>query len=227
MAEITRIQALARILNLQNISKGIVDITDERLSNLDYLQNVLEQEIECRSDVKEVKVRKQSKLPKKKFDHVKTNKGLVWHIEKLKMLEFIEDNQNIIVLGACGTGKTSLACMIGEEAIKAKLKVYYTTLDSFLEILSEKETSSKKRTQFQYMKECDLIILDDVFYTELSKEKMYLLYRNIIFLSETRSIICISNREISEWPCVTDDKHLMTTFRDRITLGSQILRLGY
>ena len=162
MAEVMKIREIAGVLNLQNVAKGYIDLSDERLSNLDYIQRVFEKEIELRSQNKIKNLTKQSKLPKKEFDYSKVNQGIAWHIEKLKTLEFIEDSQNVIILGKCGSGKTSFVSELGDLAVKSKYKVYYTLIDDFIEIISKRETILKRQKQFQYMKECDLIIVDDV-----------------------------------------------------------------
>ena len=47
----------------------------------------------------------------------------------------------------------------------------------------------------------------------------------INFLKEERSIIYITNRELSEWPQVAEDKHLMETLTQKLTSGSQLIRL--
>jgi DNA replication protein DnaC len=49
------------------------------------------------------------------------------------------------------------------------------------------------------MQECDLIIIDDVFYVEPTRAELQVFYRAVTFLNETRSIIFITNREISAW----------------------------
>ena len=46
-----------------------------------------------------------------------------------------------------------------------------------------------------------------------------------MFFNESRSIILISNRSISDWVSSTDDKHLMKTLVDRIKNGSHIIML--
>jgi len=44
MADIKVIQDLARILNLQNIASGVIDLNDETISNKEYLYKVLLQD---------------------------------------------------------------------------------------------------------------------------------------------------------------------------------------
>ena len=45
MADIAEIKELAKTLNLMNVYNGIIDISDEKVSNLDYLYNILKQEV--------------------------------------------------------------------------------------------------------------------------------------------------------------------------------------
>ena len=75
------------------------------------------------------------------------------------------------------------------------------------------------------MKNSDLIIIDELFYTDYTREELHLLYRGLMFLNETRSIIFVTNREVSSWTDASEDRHLMQTLTDRILSGSQILRL--
>ena len=49
MADITEIRELAKKLNLWNIARGYIDLNDEKLSNLDYLQMILHKELEIRA----------------------------------------------------------------------------------------------------------------------------------------------------------------------------------
>lgn len=48
MADSKAIQDLARILNLQNIANGAIDLNDETISNKDYLYKILLEEVHIR-----------------------------------------------------------------------------------------------------------------------------------------------------------------------------------
>lgn len=225
MADITEIRKLAQSLNLWNIARGIIDLNDEKLSNLDYLQMILEKELEIRAQQKYLKLRKASKLSNKVFDTSNLNKGLKWQIKQLPHLTWIVEEQNIILLGKCGTGKTSLAVLLGETAINNGHKTYYASFDTFVAIVEQKDTNPKAGATFSYIRECDLLIIDDVFYLEPTRAELQVFYRAITFLNETRSIILITNREISAWIDAAEDKHLCQTLLDRVTANCQIIRL--
>ena len=225
MADIVEIREMAQRLNLWNIAKGYIDLNNEKLSNLDYLKMVLEKELELREAQKHIKMRKASKLPNKVFDESNLNKGLKWQIKQLYQLTWIDEEQNIILLGKCGKGKTSLAVQMGELAINNGYKTYYVSFDTFISVAEEKDTIPKAEATFSYMKECDLIIIDDVFYVEPTRAELQVFYRAVSFLNETRSIIFITNREISAWIDAVEDKHLCQTLLDRVMVNCQIVRL--
>ena len=225
MADIVEIREMAQRLNLWNIAKGYIDLNNEKLSNLDYLKMVLEKELELREAQKHIKMKKASKLPNKVFDESNLNKGLKWQIKQLYQLTWVDEEQNIILLGKCGTGKTSLAVQLGERAINNGYKTYYVPFETFISVAEEKDTYTKAETTFSYMKECDLIIIDDVFYVEPTRAELQAFYRAVSFLNETRSIILITNREISAWIDAVEDKHLCQTLLDRVRVNCQIVRL--
>ena len=66
---------------------------------------------------------------------------------------------------------------------------------------------------------------DELMYVALSEQDLPLFYRAVNFLKEERSIIYITNRELSEWPQVADDTHLMETLTQKIMSSSQQIRL--
>lgn len=154
------------------------------------------------------------------------NSGIAWQIERLEELEWIEKDQNLIVIGKCGCGKTSLAAHLGRMALEAGIKVSYNSYDDFLYTIDNKATSEKQRQRFKYFTQSSLIIIDDMMYAGIRDEDLVKFYHSIMLLNETRSVIFITNRELSSWLDGTADKHLMQTLIDRITANSQIIRLN-
>ena len=148
MADITGIRELAQKLNLWNIARGYIDLNDEKLSNLDYLKMILEKELEIRARQKHIKLRKSSKLPNKAFDASNLNKGLKWQIKQLFNLTWLNEEQNLILLGKCGTGKTGLAVQLGETAISNGYKTYYAPFDTFIAVAEKKSTNPKAKATY-------------------------------------------------------------------------------
>ena len=61
MAEIVEGMMMAKELGLTHLGNGELDLTDERVSNLDYLQNVLQQEMDMRQQTRAKKNTKRSR----------------------------------------------------------------------------------------------------------------------------------------------------------------------
>ena len=225
MASIGEIKELARQLGLYNIAKGYVDLADEKLSNLDYIASVLQGEVNIREQTALVKREKTSRLPHKVFIKEKVGSGTAWQIEQLESLDWIDKEQNLVIIGKCGSGKTSLAAHLGKLALESGEKVAYATVSDFIYTVLHKDETNKQRDRFKYFQSCSLIILDEVMYTRLTPEDLTVFYQYIMLLSETRSIVCITNRELSAWADGAFDRHLMQTLVDRITNGAQVIRL--
>ena len=146
MASIGEIREMARLLNLQNIAKGYVDLADEKVSNLNYLAAVLGSELRMREQAALVKREKVSRLPSKVFIKEKVGSGVAWQIEQLETLEWIDEEQNLVIIGKCGSGKTSLAAHLGRLALEGGEKVAYATIsDLFTQSCTKTRPTNSER----------------------------------------------------------------------------------
>lgn len=225
MADLIELYEKARLLNLQNLAHGYIDLNRETVSNLDYLDYVLSAELEMRRQSAIKRNKNASRLPNKPFDPEKLKPGIAWQVEQLDSLQWIEEEQNIIIIGRCDIGKTTLAAHIGQMALSKKESVYYCNIEEFLRVMKHKDSSRKTEKIYRYMVDSSVIIIDDVMYASITPEDLPIFYRAVSFLNETRSLIIITNRELSAWISAAEDTHLMQTLLDRITANSQIIRL--
>ncbi len=220
MADAKEIQELAKILNLQNVANGVIDLNNETISNKDYLYNILLEEVNIRNANKLKDIKKISKLKTLVFDETRITDGLKWQLSKIKEFDFTNNKQNIFIVGDCSTGKTSLASSIGLNAIEKGTKVIYITLDDLL-----LESKIKKKC-WNNILNSDVIIIDDVFYITPTLEELTLFYKLIMFLQETRSIFIVTNRALSSWKEMNVDSHLIETLQKRLMQGAQIITLS-
>ena len=112
-----------------------------------------------------------------------------------------------------------IICAIWQET------VYYCNIEEFLRVIKNKDKSRRTEIIYRYILDCSVIIIDDVMYANIMPEDLPLFYRAVSFLNEERSLIIITNRELSGWINAAEDTHLMQTLVDRITANSQIIRL--
>lgn len=215
--DINTIKGSARLLNLQNLANGRIDLLHASTENLMFLQDIIEQELLMRHEKKTARILKESGLPNKPFVFESLPKVIKWQIEKLLEFELVQQSDNLLLIGNCNSGKTSLVSYLGKRAIGQGHKVIYLVIETILN--KDKKLDDK-------LKDADLVIIDDALYVPFTNEQLQRLYRTIVFLNESRSIAIVTNRELSEWISSAEDKHLMQTLLDRLMASSQTLRLG-
>lgn len=225
MANIKKIQLLAERLKLSALRSGIIDLSNEQPDHIEFLERILQREVDAKDSAEYERRRIKSNIPIKKFLRELAKGSVGWQIDSLQQLQWIRDEQNVVMVGKCNTGKTSLAAHLGMLALEQGMCVVYYTAEEFLTIVKHKNTTEGCRRKFSYIGSCSLVIIDDLMYAGMSLEDLRLLYHALMFINEGRSILLITNRELSTWLETTEDKHLMETMIDRITGNSQIIRL--
>lgn len=138
------------------------------------------------------------------------------YLESLFNLEWIENAQHLILSGACGTGKSWIACAFGSEAIRRNMSVLYKRfglLMEELEIARHDGTLPKLRNQLSRTR---LLILDDLAMTPLTD----LGRQDLLDLVEDRtgstSIIITTQLPISKWHDYFGDPTYADAIMDRI-----------
>ncbi len=217
--DISDVLTLARELNLTHIANGEVDLTNERVSNLDYLYTVLQEEVEIRHIERVKKLTKRSRLPDRHFDDSDLSSGLRWQLDRIMGFDFKEEHQNIIIIGKCCKGKTSLAVDISLHAIQKGAMAIYITFESLM------KCAEKKSYPWRYLVESDLVVIDELFYTTPTEEELLLFYKAIMKLSNERSLILISNRDLPLWNEMKADRHVIETLSARLSHNSQMIYL--
>ena len=84
MADLIELYEKARLLNLQNLAHGKIDLDKEVLSNIDCLDYILSQELELRRQAAIKRHTNASRLPKNDFDPSRLKPGIAWQVEQLE-----------------------------------------------------------------------------------------------------------------------------------------------
>jgi DNA replication protein DnaC len=229
-----RIIELCRELKLPAVAREASRQADESLRQginpLGYLVNLLDLELSERRAR-----RAQRQTREAGFPVVKTLEGFNFArapqmpealLRRLCDGEYIKRAEPVIFVGDPGTGKTHLACALGEAAARQGLRVRFTTAAGLVtELVEAKDTQDLGRVVRRYGK-VSLLIIDELAYLPLSRSDAELLFRVLGERTERLPVIITTNLPFSEWTTMFPDPRLCRAIIDRLTHRAHIIDTG-
>lgn len=155
------------------------------------------------------------------YDHISFPSGS--SPDMLRELEWLERKENLLLMGAVGTGKTHMAMALGVEVCRrCKSSQFYQTSD-LVAILQEKFAAGTVSLFREKLRKVDLLILDEVGYVPFSQTGAELLFNVIADCYERQSVIVTSNLEFGQWTSIFGDTKLTSALVDRLVHHAHIL----
>jgi DNA replication protein DnaC len=137
--------------------------------------------------------------------------------------DYLDQRENILVVGPSGTGKTHLAISLGIAACGQGKKVRFFRVTELITLLLEaKEERQLLRIRGQLGK-LDLLILDELGYVPASKAGAELLFDVIATAYERNSMIVTTNLPFENWTEVLGSERLTGAALDRLTHRCHII----
>ena len=138
--------------------------------------------------------------------------------------KFIDNRQNLILLGNPGTGKTHLATAIGLEACSRGYKVLFRRMAQLVEALSAAYASGDLERLKNRVSMTDLLIIDEWGYLPTNVDGTRLLFDLIANCYEKRSVILTTNLPIQEWNRIFSDERLLIAMIDRLVHHGYLIK---
>jgi DNA replication protein DnaC len=219
-----QLAAQLRILKLggflESLDVRLKQARDEELAHLEFLQRMVQDEIE-RREAKKLEKR----LLSASFEEEKTLEGFDFSfnskirksfVSELSTCLFVEKKEHVLIYGAVGVGKTHIAQALGHQACRKGYDVLYAKTTKLLRglLASRADHSWEKRIR-RYLKP-DVLILDDFGLSPFTATQAEDVYELIAERHLKSSIIITSNRPPQDWLALFPDPVVANSALDRL-----------
>jgi len=189
-----------RTLKLGGLAKEWTSVKYK--NNEQYVAELLELEL------KEREINRINRMVKTAgFRVIKTLEDFIWtptieiphslSREDIENFTFIGKKENLIFMGAVGTGKTHLATAIALRACQNGRRTRFFTAASLANILLEKNHKGTLNNFLSTLKRVELMVIDEIGFVPLHKDAAELLFQVISDCYERKSLIITSKHQHS------------------------------
>jgi DNA replication protein DnaC len=220
------IEQTMRSLKLGGLAKEWRSVTYH--DNEQYMRELLDIEM------REREAKRMSRMVKQAgFRVIKTLDKFVWKPtievpatitrEEIETAAFVNEKENLVLMGTVGTGKTHLATAIAINLCEQGRHVRFYTATGLANILQEKHQRGTFTSFMNSLRKVELLVLDEIGFITLHKEASELLFQIVSEWYEQKSLIITSNLEFSQWNTVFGNDKLTAAMIDRLIHHSHIL----
>ena len=209
---------LSRLLEVLDSHNRLAQ--DMELSYSDYLDGLIREEVAFRENKAVI-----SRIKLARFPFIKTIEEFNFSfqptlnkrkVEELLTLKFIDNQENVLLLGPPGVGKTHLAIALGVRACYEGYRVYFTTLSNMIAKLRASLADNSFEKALRSLILPSVLILDEIGYLPLDRQESNLFFQVVSKRYENGSIILTSNKSFGDWGAIFTGAVVASAILDRL-----------
>ena len=147
-------------------------------------------------------------------------------LQELATCKFVQDRQNVVMIGNPGRGKTHLSIALGLKACTQGFQVLFKNAATLSTELCEARDHYQLGKLERTLAKADLLILDELSYLSFNRHQSELLFKVISDRSEKSSTIVTTNLSFSRWPELFENTTMVAALIDRLTFQSHVLDMN-
>jgi DNA replication protein DnaC len=195
-----------------------------------YLLSLAQRECQERQHKRVERRLHDSRLPLEKswpaLDLKRLPARVVQQLRSLLEGSFLDRQENVLIFGQPGSGKTHLLCALAQELVRAGRKVLFRKCGLLVQELLAAKRDLKLPRLLKQLAGYEALIVDDLGYVQQSREEMEVLFLLLAERYERGSVLLTSNLPFSGWEAIFKDAMTTAAAIDRLVHHSVIVELN-
>lgn len=228
-----QIRLYARQLKIPTFAEydQVLRQADSSLGLSGLLLELMKAECETRQENQNRRRLKAAGFPYQKsldeFDFTQLNQSVSQEfVKELATCQFIQNKQNVVMIGNPGRGKTHLSIAFGLKACGMGFRVLFKNAATLSTELCEAKDHYNLGKLERSLVKADLLILDELSYLSFNRHQSELLFKVISDRTERSSTIVTTNLPFSRWTELFENTTMVAALIDRLTYRSHVMDMN-